>query len=1132
MACVQMFENNLHPHRRIVLEYQFGELSSFSYLFGNTKPFRINLNDFCISPIRCLFLGSGDLRNVIHLVHTSPTDADWDFHLVDINPSIIARNLVLLRLINNEHCSIDVLWSIWYDFLLEKSVYDCLREEIEMLVNSSLDDLVRGEDRLQIRSTLQAWLNLFDTNVDKIQASEQRRSHLGVCYKLNQKMTLTAAIDATCASVRAALPDEDERVVRRACDEVALYITDGTTGQGKNYYGVNITMLQPNTGVYSGHYGLIPYQSYLPFETTEEQADFRRISSVHTQCPFFSYSQQQMARWIMNYREHWPSVKWHFWCGDALNIALMQMAWEEFDVIHTSNLCDHIDMLNLLVTCVHLLRHRPWSLILTQSMKWRWTHTRFTDYLSQISNGVEISWLPALLGLVCECSRATRLLPSTNSPTINLTNSMDSYDYQVWRLAMVNERGWHVRFDGTEANLLAQLDRMAERCFYTHLTKAEADQGTGHSTALTYYLLLRQYSYRHGVYPEETFAYLFERSCYQFRAYATSLRMIHALLTNDDVYMCTATKRHCAQMSTIVPKSISSPALQLILIESNTDFSQKLMNAIHSTQFHHQTPVVAVSNSIQYDLRTGIVQWRDYPDQTIRFHLIDNFVFQSVSSYKQTGEDLLHGYLEIAARADIHFALPVCFRPSACTTFLIDTQSWFPFARLEFSESVQHLPRSIMAVRDATSSCFADVCDRKKHIASNDRTSHVQLVEAHETASSYVVLVRVNTQHPAWHHTTELASSKHAIIVRFKFSSKAAVTKCFAFACPLNLRESKFESNDRDQTLRMILAKDVAELVSIVTLKTQTMNNLFKLKTATRWPPPGLANGFVLEPRLDLPPPIVIGPYDTKTRQVMDALTAMFTLTEFHMAQRQTGDHLFHDPDFDLRESIRQMFLQAFAGRQRLAWYTTKTGLNRSPSDIRTCGDILLVYEGIFDHESQPLLALSCLDMDDIEDSLASLMTHWTWSFIRDELQVQAKIIREARKNKKPQPSDSNVYDIIATKEELYLMRKLLNQNTEKTDGSHRAGLVGPWHASYVESIQFDSRSKFLSTTLTKTQQITMMDLFVSTIGCQTCKRLPSKPKKPWPKCSRCKLVTYCSVACQTKDWNDHKNSCVRSTGP
>lgn len=308
----------------------------------------------------------------------------------------------------------------------------------------------------------------------------------------------------------------------------------------------------------------------------------------------------------------------------------------------------------------------------------------------------------------------------------------------------------------------------------------------------------------------------------------------------------------------------------------------------------------------------------------------------------------------------------------------------------------------------------------------------------------------------------------------------------------------------------MIVAKDVTELVSIVTLKTLNMTSLFKLKTATRWPPPGLANGFILEPRLDLPPPMVIGPYDTKTRQVMEALTAMFTLTEFHLAQRQTGDHLFHDPDFDLRESIRQMFLQAFAGRQRLAWYTTKTGLNRSPSDIRTCGDILLVYEGVFDHENQPLLALSCLDMDDIDESLAFLMTHWMRSFIQHELQLQAKIIREARKNEKSHPSDDNMYDIIATKEELHLMRKLLKQNSKKTAGSHRSDLFGPWYASYVEPIQLDSRSKLRSTKLTETQQITLMNAIASAIGCQTCKKLPSKPEKPWPKCSRCKRVSYC----------------------
>lgn len=438
MSDSRLLVNALQPHRRVVLEYGFGEASSFNYLFGNTKPLRISTADFQINPIRCLFLGSGDLRNALHLLYTSSPRSDWEFHLVDINPSIVARNLILLQFMTKEHYSVDDLWSIWYDFQLEKSLYDCLRKEIQVLAASDLDS-VREQDRSAIRDTFHGWLKLFETNIDKTEACQQRHKHLAFCFeKIRGQSNFADAIKQACSCVDAALLDEDEQTIRRARDEVVRYMTDGITSPTKNYDAVNITMLQPSTGMYTGHYDLHPYLGYFPFEDNEERAEFRQITAG-TSCPLLIYSAQQMKLWIASYRQHRHAVHWHFWCGDALNIALIHMPLHEFDLIHTSNLCDHVDLLNLLVTCVHLLRHRPWSRILTQSMKWRSRHARFIDYLSQLFNNLEIGWLPSLLGVICESPRTSELAPTKEHFRIrNLTNSMILHEYQSWRLATGN----------------------------------------------------------------------------------------------------------------------------------------------------------------------------------------------------------------------------------------------------------------------------------------------------------------------------------------------------------------------------------------------------------------------------------------------------------------------------------------------------------------------------------------------------------------------------------------------------------------------------------------------------------------------------------------------------------------------
>ena len=107
MANEAQFLNGLQPHRRVVLEYGFGESSSFSYLLGNTKPLHIDMTSCTVFPSRCLFLGSGDLRNVLHLIQTSPSSHQWEFHLVDINPCVVARNILFIHLLNDETASVD-----------------------------------------------------------------------------------------------------------------------------------------------------------------------------------------------------------------------------------------------------------------------------------------------------------------------------------------------------------------------------------------------------------------------------------------------------------------------------------------------------------------------------------------------------------------------------------------------------------------------------------------------------------------------------------------------------------------------------------------------------------------------------------------------------------------------------------------------------------------------------------------------------------------------------------------------------------------------------------------------------------------------------------------------------------------
>ena len=553
---------------------------------------------------------------------------------------------------------------------------------------------------------------------------------------------------------------------------------------------------------------------------------------------------------------------------------------------------------------------------------------------------------------------------------------------------------------------------------------------------------------------------------------------------------------------------------------------------MHTGTFDVETATSVRSDAIEYDLRTGLMRLSRDRQNPIKFHLIDNFVFQLGKKPNHGLKHCVSNYTDVAADARIRFVLPASCRSHFQTALLIDAHTWFPFVKFSFDKTRENASRALsqaLTIRDLTSSCFADIADRTVHYAHDNRTCSVRVVYAYETTSAFLVSLQVNAPQSAWTHAKKLSASGHRLILIISFSPRTMVTLRLTFTCPLTFSGSTFERDDASQRFTMVLAKDAAELMSLVTFTRESKKKLFDSATAKRWPPPRLANGSVLDPRLDLPAQMIIGTYDSKTMLLYDELTDMFTFSEIQLLKRQADVQFSRDADFDLRESIKMMILYAFCGRHRFVIYTTKALKPTSPADFRTYCDILFLFEGIFEYDNRPLLALSYVDMADIEDCKASGMTVLLRSLIQTEFQRQLGDIAQARQRPHSLPSDSTMYDIKASPDELGLMRKLLKQNSARTKGLHRHGLIGPWHASFIECLRVDSRSLLLGTKLTDDCGINLQNEVSDQFGCHTCKKFPSDPTSPWSKCSRCKRVCYCSTACQTKDWPAHRNACHSS---
>jgi hypothetical protein len=61
-------------------------------------------------------------------------------------------------------------------------------------------------------------------------------------------------------------------------------------------------------------------------------------------------------------------------------------------------------------------------------------------------------------------------------------------------------------------------------------------------------------------------------------------------------------------------------------------------------------------------------------------------------------------------------------------------------------------------------------------------------------------------------------------------------------------------------------------------------------------------------------------------------------------------------------------------------------------------------------------------------------------------------------------------------------------------------------------------------------KQTTMKDPGMKVnISCWYCNKLH---EKSIPKCSKCKIATYCDEICQKRDWHNHKKNCYTGDGP
>lgn len=178
-------------------------------------------------------------------------------------------------------------------------------------------------------------------------------------------------------------------------DEAKKYFKTGNCGTSimkRVATSVNPTFLQPITGKWLVHYVSCPFDGYLPLPSRiVDENNHHQKGAI-----LFRYCQGELKQLFVAFRERMEKIKFYFHPCDALNFCYDD-SFPKFDVIDTSNLADHVGLVNLLTAGAQKLRSDQ-SVLFTESMLWNNAGSSEALYLQEVLC-CPLSLVPTLYGL-------------------------------------------------------------------------------------------------------------------------------------------------------------------------------------------------------------------------------------------------------------------------------------------------------------------------------------------------------------------------------------------------------------------------------------------------------------------------------------------------------------------------------------------------------------------------------------------------------------------------------------------------------------------------------------------------------------------------------------------------------------
>ncbi|KAG8720900.1 hypothetical protein FRC09_008807 [Ceratobasidium sp. 395] len=379
---------------------------TFFYPLGNTPAVSLTQDLSPEQSADVLLLGCGDPRNILYTLYADLVAGQnlrkIDITCCDVEPAVLARNIIMFTLLE-EKTSIDVVFAVFYHFKISDSNLEVLVRQSKRLFDfsRSMDDWLSSSYGSFLRfldsRTLAELRRYWKYYADFPEIPAGRIKKLQLQQVQFSKSVLNKFPDNLGPGRSAGMMWEEAATPIN--NAFRKYWKTGTTfkfeGDIKNATKLNPTFLYSVSGeVFSPHDQTFPQGFHLAPSFAPIAHDPVRTGVSGAASSPMDLSKLQFRAWCnaLNESRNSHTIMIRFYSGDALalcrtldlfanfgstspnilssswsasRISLDQLSVDEssppttFDVIDTSNVADHIGLLNLILTAQPVLKKHP-----------------------------------------------------------------------------------------------------------------------------------------------------------------------------------------------------------------------------------------------------------------------------------------------------------------------------------------------------------------------------------------------------------------------------------------------------------------------------------------------------------------------------------------------------------------------------------------------------------------------------------------------------------------------------------------------------------------------------------------------------------------------------------------------------